>query len=58
MAKGIDPKNGSDGTESPTFREFAETVFLPYARKTRKSINDIESRLNRWLMPALGDKPL
>jgi len=52
---GIDPKaEKKRRRECPTFEQFVDEVYLPFAEQERKSIVNIKSQLNTKLLPTFG----
>lgn len=52
IANGIDPKQERERKrEIPTMAQYAESEYLPYARSTKRSANNDESKLKHHILP-------
>lgn len=59
MAKGIDPARERERRDSQlTFQEFAEEIYLPYAKARKRSWRDDKSKLQADMYKHFGKKPL
>lgn len=59
ITDGIDPKlEKIKRLACPTFREFTEEVYIPYAKRERRGIKDTLNRIDNKLMPRFGDMKL
>lgn len=59
IGDGIDPKlEKLKRRECPTFKEFTEEVFIPYAKRELRGIKDTLNRINNKLIPRFGDMKL
>ncbi len=57
--RGGDPLDGLDRLKAmPTFSEFVHSEYLPYARQSKKSFRDDESKFRCHLIPKFGDRRL
>ena len=53
--RGINPLEDRERIQgSPTFAEFARNDYLPFAKQTKRSYRDDESRLRNRILPTLG----
>lgn len=54
--RGGDPQDEKDRQKAmPTFGEFANDEYMPYARQNKKSADDDDSKLRHHLLPKFGD---
>jgi integrase len=59
MAEDIDPREERQAKRDVIdFKTFTENHFLPHAKQTMRSFKDAKSRINKWLLPAFGNKKL
>lgn len=57
LAQGLDPfAEDEKSKKEMTFRHFANEVYLPSARVSKRSYRDDESRLRKHILPYLGEK--
>jgi integrase len=57
--RGIDPQEEKTARRAvPTFQEFAQTEYLPYARQHKRSANGDESKIRLHLVPKFGRRKL
>jgi integrase len=59
LADGLNPKDELDRVkDAPSFEAFCNDVYLPFAKKERRSYRDIENRIKLRLLKAFGKKKL
>jgi integrase len=59
LDRGISPAADHDrAQDSPTFKEFAQNEYLPFARQTKRSAKDDECRLRVQIFPRFGSRKL
>ena len=57
--RGVDPLEGQDRIKAmPTFEEFVNSDYLPFARQTKRSYRDDESKFRVHLIPKFGSRRL
>jgi len=59
LAEDIDPREVRQAKRDVIdFKTFTENHFLSHAKQTMRSFKDAKSRINKWLLPAFGNKKL